>query len=178
MNQNGTNAVQFYVSASASGCGGEGAAQWNGVMTQNVWQQMVVTFDGTLGTGSKAQLYINGVLQTKSSDSLSLAATGSFTTDPLTVGTLDGISPKWPFDGYLEEARIYNRILTQAEINTLALSRSRVNITEGLIFYEPLDDGKVGTVTNNATLFDRSGYGNTGTVTNSPTWIQGVLNYQ
>ena len=119
MNQNGANAVQFYVDNQATGCGSGGSGQWNSVTVQNVWQHLVVTFDGTLGVGSKSQLYRNGVQQVKANDSINVTTTGTFTTNPLTIGTLDGISPKWPFDGKLDNYQMWNRVISQAEARKL-----------------------------------------------------------
>lgn len=74
-----------------------------------------------------------------------------------------GISAGWDYTGYLDDVRLYNRELSSAEIQSLALSRSRLNITDGLVGYWPLDDGNVSKTSTNANVMDRSGNDNHGT---------------
>ena len=74
-------------------------------MPLNAWTHVALTYDGTT-----MQLYVNGVL------AASQARTGSIqaSSNPLWIG---GNSPYGEyFQGLIDEIRIYNRALTQAEI--------------------------------------------------------------
>lgn len=66
--------------------------------------------------------------------------------------------------GFIDDVRIYNRALSASEIQSIGFSRSRIQGTDGLIGYWPMDDGVDGQV--NGTVLDRAGNGNTGTLTN------------
>ncbi len=66
-------------------------------------------------------------------------------------------------DGMLDDLRIYDRALSEAEVQTLA-----ANLDVGLAAHWKFDDG-AGT-----TALDSSGNGNHGTLTNGPTWATGV----
>ena len=85
-------------------------------VTLNVWQHVAVTWDGS-ATASNVRMYVDGV------------ETGyKATTDG--VGLIEDIGTEYyigsndltnrSFDGFIDEARIYNRILSLAEIQTLA----------------------------------------------------------
>lgn len=72
----------------------------------NQWRHVVGTFDGT------AKLYIDGV------QLVSSGVTGALgtSTDPFSVGGTSGIAT---FTGDLDEAYVWNRALTQAEVTEL-----------------------------------------------------------
>ncbi len=74
----------------------------------NTWTHVASTYDG-----ATFRLYVNGVQVS------SLAVTGNITvtTDPLRIGGTTALSGQY-FAGLIDEVRIYNRALTQAEIQT------------------------------------------------------------
>jgi hypothetical protein len=85
--------------------GSDVAAIGTAALPLNTWTHLAVTFGaGTL------RLYVNGVLAG------SRAVSGALRTsaDPLTIGG-NGVWAEW-FTGLIDEVRIYNRALTQAEI--------------------------------------------------------------
>jgi hypothetical protein len=83
----------------------------DGVWAKSQWNHVVITGDKDSGTG---EIYINKVKQTM------VSSTGifkTFRTDlPLLIGRSADLSQMW---GYLEELRIYNKILITGEINNL-----------------------------------------------------------
>ncbi|HEY6503024.1 MAG TPA: Ig-like domain-containing protein [Chitinophagaceae bacterium] len=77
-------------------------------LTLNTWTHIASTYDGTT-----MRLYINGVQVS------TFATTGNITvtTDPLRIGGTTALTAQY-FAGLIDEVRIYNRALTQAEIQT------------------------------------------------------------
>ena len=76
------------------------------------WMHAAATYDGTT-----MKLYINGVLES------SMEVPGGaveINTLPLTIGAQDGTTASRWFMGWLDEARVYNRALSLAEIQVLA----------------------------------------------------------
>ena len=88
----------------SSSTGSEGASQ----LPLNSWSHLAATYDG-----SALRLYVNGVQVS------SQAATGNIiaSADPLRIGGNSIWSSEF-FNGLIDEVRIYNRALTQAEIQT------------------------------------------------------------
>ena len=117
------NAVNYYpngyicmldeINKGVSFCTGDGTARNTIFSNDNVWItgkwiNVVITGSRTTGTG---KLYINGVDQTRAS------STGIFktfpTTQPLVLGKSSNAGPAWSF---MDDFRIYNRVLTPAEV--------------------------------------------------------------
>jgi len=72
----------------------------------NVWSQVVGTYDGT-----KASIYLNGVFvmnETKTWDSV--------ITQPLRIGATGVVGSLYPFAGSISSASVYNRALSAEEI--------------------------------------------------------------
>jgi hypothetical protein len=88
-----------------------------GSTTLNTWQHVVATWDGTTNA-SNIHIYINGVL----SDGAAVNGSGIADLDsstPFTIGNRP-VDLKRNFPGSIDEVRVYNRVLTQAQIQTLA----------------------------------------------------------
>jgi hypothetical protein len=87
--------------------GGEVNAIGSAALPVNVWSQLAATFDG-----SALRLYVNGSL---------VATTVIAGTIPISTGVLrmggNSVWGEW-FSGLLDDVRIYNRALTQAQIQT------------------------------------------------------------
>jgi len=89
------------------------------VVSTGAWQFVVITYDGNTGPNEKVTFYVNGT--TFSSSRISYYDSGGPpNTGPLTtkIGT-NGAATKSFFDGYMDDVRIYNRIISQDEINQL-----------------------------------------------------------
>ena len=85
--------------------GADRAAEGSAALALNTWSHLALTFDGT-----NLRLYVNGALVT------TRAFTGNITasTQALRIGG-NAVWGEW-FAGLLDDVRIYNRALTQAEI--------------------------------------------------------------
>jgi hypothetical protein len=128
-------------------------------ITTGAWYLVTGVWDAST---SNLYLYVNGALVATQNEtghvpdarSGHLLSLGSFVT-----GTLD-------------DARVYNRALSAADIMTLYTSTGGASgdINTGLAGYWKLDESS-GTLAN-----DSTGNGNTGTLTNGPTWAAGKIN--
>lgn len=83
----------------------------------NVWQHVAATWDGSV-TGSNIHIYINGVL----ADGTAVNGSGVAEADedtPFAIGNRS-VDVARPFDGGIDEVRVYSGVLTAAEIQALA----------------------------------------------------------
>lgn len=136
----------------------------------NVWQHVLVTWDGST-TATNIRIYVNGteVSYQTTSNGASLTSDAAQT---LRIGnSADGART---FDGYIDEPRIYDRVLSATEIAELyALGATKFQdtqsnqLTNGLVGYWPLNGPDI----SGTTAYDRNGgsTSNDGTLTNSPT---------
>ncbi len=127
--------------------GGGGQQQWANDMYGSgsygttipqlgVWYNVVCT--GTRVAPASSQLWVNGVREVTETKS-----TVNITSTYLEIGSSRGTSEF--FQGALEDLRIYNRVLTQAEIETVHSCDGTDGILEGLLYWWPLNDGAPGT---------------------------------
>lgn len=145
-----------------------------------LWTHIAVVFDAS-NFATEPRFFINGLEVARDSTKDS----GAGTPNPLlATGSIyianrsDGIRT---FDGTLDDLRVYNRILSDAEIQSLGTSSCRLAITEGLVAYWRLDEQVDGAIARGVIALDSSGNGNTGTGSGSgasgPTFRDGSLNY-
>lgn len=82
----------------------------------NTWFQFTAVIDRLVS--HQMQVYINGVLKGTIPDSYSQFTTNSY---PLLIGSWSETNPEYSpfFKGRMDEIRIYNRVLSQAEITSL-----------------------------------------------------------
>ena len=92
------------------GYSGGGVVVGPGNLTTNVWQFLAVVNNGT-----NTLIYINGELKAVGDVSFF----GDFAGDTLAYGVLDRGSPYAWFTGLIDEAGIWNRTLTQADVTQL-----------------------------------------------------------
>jgi len=120
----------------------------NGVIenhpTLNSWIHLALTWDG-----SNVKAYKNGALV----DTWTQGVTPEVTDVPLRIGRSCGLGNEY-FDGLIDEASIWNRALTQEEVQTIMNEKLQGN-EEGLVGYWNFDDG---------TADDLSPFGNNGTL--------------
>ena len=92
------------------------------------WMHVAATYDGAI-----MRLYINGVQEA------SLATTVPITTNnlPLTIGAQDGTTASRWFMGWMDDARVYNRALSLAEIQALFGNTAPVAVND---FYSTDED--------------------------------------
>lgn len=123
----------------------------NNSLTLNAWNHVVLTWAGTLTDATTALIYVNGKVITSYPTSTNGA--GSRNTDAaqsLVIGNVS--SGARPFNGYIDQPRIFNYVRTPAQI---AWDYNR----GGPVAYWKLDECQ-GTTAN-----DASGNSNTGTIT-------------
>ena len=93
---------------------------WNFVsyspIYENIWYHAVLTWDGTY-----ARLYVNGEL--KDTDSTHPGDIRWSDTDGTIIGMSRPSSLQYPFNGTIDEVRIYNRALSENEIKMLYYNR-------------------------------------------------------
>src|SRR5262249_383164 len=82
----------------------------------NTWQHVAATWDGTKNAGS-IHIYVNGVPSDGAAvDGVGLAQSDAAT--PLPIGN-HPVDRARNFDGAIDGVRVYNRVLTPAEIQSL-----------------------------------------------------------
>jgi hypothetical protein len=144
------------------------ATSANNAIILNTWQHVVVTWDGTAPTSS-VKMYVNG-------SSVSVGGTNGVGTkisdaaNPICINDCVG---NRRFDGKIDEVRVYNRVLSAAEITDLyQTGKKLINTTQdinanGLIAHWTFDGKDTPWSSSSAgTTLDTSGNGHTGTLTN------------
>jgi len=140
-------------------------AVYNGGFNDGQWHNgLCVEKSNTL------YLYADGVFRASQT-----ATIGVVSTTNLTLGVWDRPIIFEGYTGTMDDVRIYNRALSTQEILTIGRSYERVNITDGLVFYAPLNEGLYGT--NCGAVLDRSKFANNMTCLSvvggntTPTWV-------
>jgi len=112
--------------------------------------------------GGRLAVYVDG--SRKANQSIPISSTYTVPSDVnTTIGAF--YSTAQPFDGIITDVAIYSRNLGSEEIETLAFSRQRNRITDGLFGYWPLDETPDGQpIFGGYTTADRSGNGNHATM--------------
>lgn len=123
----------------------------------------------------EVSLYINGVADNENPQSATLNPIDIDSGGLLIGQEQDSVGGEFhhtqDLEGQIDDVRVYDRVLSEIEIENLAQSRSRLLITDGLIGWWKFDDGTDGaTAGGSNTARDSSGQGNHGTPTNGPVW--------
>lgn len=133
----------------------------NYAVTLNAWNHAVAVVNN-----NNVTFYVNGI--NKGGDAWSLDSSG---TRNLYIGSYDGNAST--FDGIIDEVRIYNRALSESEIQRLyKLSQPTVlsPTRTGLVGYWPFEEN------TDIKAGDHSGYGNNGTWSGTGShWTDGKL---
>lgn len=141
-------------------------------MQLNRWYSVICV----IRTPLDMSIYIDGV-----DDGGTYSGTASnLLYNPALVGRLgnQAIAANWDYTGYLDDIRLYNRELSYDEIQSLAQSRSRIALTEGLVAWWKLDDGEVGkTTTTGNSVNDFAGGGINGTPVGATWGSSDWINY-
>src|SRR3989344_1152293 len=149
----------------------DGTAGQNDVVTSSVLNLNTWYYVTAVRSGNNVSLYINGQLNAgPTAQSKTPTASG----DALSIGVADGGNPTdAPFDGSIDEVRVYDRALTSSEVERLyKLQKPKVTSgvdNTGLVGYWAFEEG-VGTRAE-----DSSFNTNTGTLTNmdNSDWVTG-----
>ena len=135
-----------------------------GYLEAGVWSQVAATYDG-----NKMRLYHNAV------EIMSTDKTGMIQADP-TADVAIGNSPladpgglRAPFNGLIDDVRIYDRALSEGELLYLAGARAKPVDpgTDGLAAFYALEND----------VLDGSGNSNNGTIVGAPTYVEGLAGY-
>lgn len=126
----------------------------SGGVSAGVWQHVIATYDQNI-----VRLYVNGNLIFSSNHSEPITSN----LNTLKIGNYSGSFSAYPFWGGIDEARVYNRALSPAEVQQL------YNYAPGPVAYYNFDEGQGSTVN------DVSGNGYQATWNGSGTtqWTQG-----
>lgn len=143
---------------------GTTAGDWlgpTGSIIFNTWQHVAMTYNRG-STANNPVLYVNGQSVTVTTHSTPAGTLTSDATGTFRIGNSPFSSDG--FDGLIQNVRVYNRILTAAEITQLYNGgRFYSGITSGLIGWWPLTDVGDGASAGGATMVDRSTSKNNGT---------------
>lgn len=142
----------------------------------NEWNHVAMAYDNG-SVSNDPTFYVNGVaVETHEAQ----APVGTLDIDTVaSIGRLN-IGPEFNFDGKIDEVRVYNRVLSPAEIRALydrASSATKLNVsqntrqTSGLVGLWSFNGPDV----SGTTASDRSGNGNHGTLTNGPVVTEGKV---
>lgn len=124
--------------------------------TAGTWYHLAVTFDGT-----KTAIIIDGTeVASQTAAATSLIANN----EPLFIGASPNTSSSWPFEGSMEEIRMWNVAKTASELNA-AKDAELKGDESGLVLYYHFNEGSIGgDNTSIAFIRDRSLQGNNGTL--------------
>jgi hypothetical protein len=114
----------------------------------NSWHHLCGTWDGTT-----INIYVDGELQATGTRSGTLPTD---TSAPITIGcdTNNGTVAEF-LTGYVEDARIYNRALSQNEVQTLYICQGHDGIVDGLVLRYPLNELRPGSsVAKNGVIYE------------------------
>lgn len=111
----------------------------------NVWQHVAVTVNATTQT---VNFYINGVLQTNDAANPDNGVVLSEVANNLRIGAFADLA--YPFTGAMDEVRLWNRVLSQAEI-TANFNRILTGQECNLMAYWNFDEAS-GSAINDATI--------------------------
>ena len=92
-----------------------------------VWYHVALVFDGSLPSNQRAQLWINGTLDTTATETS--AAIPNYASNLLIANTHVGAA-NW-FTGLIDDVRIYRRALNSSEILALACQNYAPSVTAG-----------------------------------------------
>jgi Concanavalin A-like lectin/glucanases superfamily/Secretion system C-terminal sorting domain len=147
--------------------GGYGGVSSSSTYPPNTWYHVALTYQAGTGMARCSKMYINGVLN--NSDTSYTAPLAYVPAAPVRIGLLASTN-YYPFNGKIDEVRIWNTTRTPNEIgadkdNCLTGNES------GLVLYYDFQEGAGTTLTNKATI------GSNGTLTNmipATAWVTGV----
>jgi hypothetical protein len=153
---------------------GASAARSTGLnLSDGNWHFVTQVFQS--GVASGTTVYVDGVL--------ALTTTITVSSQGVQLGIGDSVGSSQFFAGTIDEPRVYNRVLTASEIQSLyklgesdelnsgaSQAGGGSRLDSGLSGYWKMDDGSGTSAT------DASTNGNTGTLTNGPTWTTGQIN--
>ena len=162
--------LQGEISHGYSGGGDNNIGVAGTLVPLGVWTLLTLTWDG-----SNVYLYINGVEQASTTQTIDVSTVPSYSTFGIGAETLNGSPAGLYFPGSIDDVRVYDRALSATEVEGLYqsglakinVSQSPGTLAQGLAGWWTMDGAD--TVWSSPTAgveYDRSGNGNTGTLEN------------
>lgn len=172
----------------------------NNTITMGAWQHVAVTWNGS-STASNAIIYINGAVPSYATTTNASGARANDAAQNIAIGNPPTLTDR-SFDGRIDDLRIYNRVLTAAEIASLYdaqisghgcaiagemlydATANAMKYCDGLKWrgFGDCSGDVPGTTahwkldeTSGTTASDSSGNSLSGTLTNGPVWSSGAL---
>lgn len=134
-----------------------------GTMVTGTIYHIAATWNTTSGTG---QTYQDGAFV--ASDSARNGVSGG-------NWSLNARGTFEPWDGAMDDARIYNRVLSAAEINDIYRLRGADGIVNGLLHRWTMNEGSAGSAVATNGVKDVVGGYDLGPVSGSPTYARGTI---
>ena len=99
----------------------DGAGNFNGVVTTNVYQHVAVTYNDSAGNGARVKIYLNGIAQTVQplSGQDSGGAPGAIAIDTKIGAFGVDSGPTYFYNGLIDEIELFNRALSVDEIQSI-----------------------------------------------------------
>lgn len=97
------------------------------LINTGAWYHVALTFNGALSASQRAQLWINGVLDTTANETT--ASIPNYTSS-LRIGNTHAGATNW-LNGFLDDVQVYRRVLTAAEIRMLGVRHRTATLTAG-----------------------------------------------
>jgi hypothetical protein len=152
------------------GRGGGVAAESTTIISDDTWHFVVLTSNSTTGL---VEVYVDGVLEDSQTSDTGIITT-TFSDIARMTDTAGGADEF--FGGTYDDVRIYDRILSAAEVTTLFATRGVDGIVDGLRNRWLMDEGPVGlAATISGQNKDAAQDQNNGTPTSSPVFAEGEL---
>ncbi len=132
INHNANGAIEWFCSFTTTGGSWENRTN---ILTINAWHHIAITYDGSSAANNPI-LYLDNVV---TSIPVQTAPVGTYRTNgsnQLKVLGSTGIASS--IVGNILDVRMYNRILTAAEISDIYKSRLAISNLYGLVFHAPL----------------------------------------
>ena len=116
--------------------------RWNaGTLSLNNYYHIGLTYDSD-DTNNNPSFYIDGVFQTETESSTPVGTANTDAAQDFYIG--NNVGGARALDGYIEDVRVYNRILSAGEISTIFACKGHDEIIIGLIGRWPLREGAPG----------------------------------
>lgn len=137
-----------------------------GVISTDTWYHVAFTWDGAVGLSTDARIYVNGIEVAYASATIGAVTVRSDAALNLCIGNSQNLLGT--FDGFIEDAAVWNKVLSLQEIKQLANSKIKgmpLQISpNSLRGYWPMDDyNERKDATTASSILDRSQYKNHGT---------------
>ena len=162
------NGNDYYSAQVTNAAGTPVYLNYSTAITTGVWFHMVLTIDASVNS----ILYVNGI-----SRSVDTSQTSLYTaTSNMSIG--GDWSGGGGLDGFIDDMRFYNRVLSAAEVATLYGSRGQDNIVYGLISRWTIAEGAAGTVISGAGVVKDLAGNYDATPYDSPNYEPSILTFR